>query len=268
MTRSVTSAQMPPPQAQLMDRMYRVQRYFYDITRKYYLLGRDRLIARMGVSPSDKVLEIGCGTARNLVALARKHPGAQFFGVDAANVMIETACKKVAGNGLDGRIHLRQGLAEGLDAGGWFGVPAFDRIFFSYSLSMIPTWQAALEAALGNLKPEGELWIVDFWDLGGYPRVAGKVLAAWLELFHVRHRPELLVHLNELQSSGRGELSLEPIGRRYAYLRAVRQKRAIRFSILIVIIIIILILILHSDCAELKDEGKNMITIKIMIKSL
>ena len=26
-----------------MDKMYRHQRYFYDLTRKYYLLGRDRL---------------------------------------------------------------------------------------------------------------------------------------------------------------------------------------------------------------------------------
>ena len=174
MTRSVTSAQMPPPQAQLMDRMYRVQRYFYDITRKYYLLGRDRLIARMGVSPSDKVLEIGCGTARNLVALARKHPGAQFFGVDAANVMIETACKKVAGNGLDGRIHLRQGLAEGLDAGGWFGVPAFDRIFFSYSLSMIPTWQAAWRRRSGISNPRGNCGSSIFGIWEGIPEWRGK----------------------------------------------------------------------------------------------
>ena len=35
----------PPCHAALMDRLYRRQRHFYDLTRKYYLLGRDRLIA-------------------------------------------------------------------------------------------------------------------------------------------------------------------------------------------------------------------------------
>ena len=35
--------------AQSMDRMYRAQRHIYDLTRKFYLLGRDRMI---GVSRS------------------------------------------------------------------------------------------------------------------------------------------------------------------------------------------------------------------------
>jgi len=201
-----------------MDRMYRVQRYFYDVTRKYYLLGRDRLISRMPVSASDCVLEIGCGTGRNLVALARKHPGARFFGLDAANVMIETAQRKIAGNGLTRNIRLRQGLAEDLNASTWFDVPAFDRVFFSYTLSMIPTWTAAIEAALANLRPGGELWVVDFWDQAGYPKPLAKLLEQWLALFHVHHRPELLAYLGRLESEGRGILTLEPIGRRYAYL--------------------------------------------------
>src|SRR5690242_4413087 len=33
--------------AELMDRLYRRQRHVYDATRKYYLLGRDRLIVRL-----------------------------------------------------------------------------------------------------------------------------------------------------------------------------------------------------------------------------
>jgi S-adenosylmethionine-diacylgycerolhomoserine-N-methlytransferase len=201
-----------------MDRMYRFQRYFYDITRKYYLFGRDRLIARMPVSDGDRVLEIGCGTARNLILLAKKHPRANFFGVDAANVMIETAQEKIASKNLGQNIHLRQGLAEDLNAQTWFNVPAFDRIFFSYSLSMIPTWPQALEAALANLKPTGELWVVDFWDQAGYPKMLANLLKKWLILFHVQHRPELLEYLRKLESDGRGKLTLEPVGQRYAYL--------------------------------------------------
>ncbi len=153
-----------------MDQMYRMQRYFYDFTRKYYLFGRDRLISRMSVGEADCVIEIGCGTGRNLILLARRHPSATFYGIDAANVMIDTANAKVTHAGLSSNIILRQGLAEDVDAKNWFGVTGFDRVFFSYSLSMIPTWPAALETGLVNLKPGGELWVVDFWDQSGYPR--------------------------------------------------------------------------------------------------
>ena len=56
--------------AELMDRIYRRQRHLYDFTRKYYLLGRDRLIHRLSPPAGSRVLEIGCGTARNLVVAA------------------------------------------------------------------------------------------------------------------------------------------------------------------------------------------------------
>ncbi|NOT46792.1 MAG: methyltransferase type 12, partial [Acidobacteria bacterium] len=63
-----------------MDRMYRLQRYFYDITRKYYLLGRDQLLKQMDVQPGEHVLEVGCGTARNLIVLSRHQPQAHLYG--------------------------------------------------------------------------------------------------------------------------------------------------------------------------------------------
>jgi S-adenosylmethionine-diacylgycerolhomoserine-N-methlytransferase len=217
---SLSEASVPAGEVQVqsMDSMYRLQRYFYDFTRKYYLFGRDRLIARMPVAEGHRVVEVGCGTGRNLVLLARRHPDAHFYGLDAAHVMIETAQKKIAGNQLSQNIFVRQGLAEELNANAWFNIPAFERVFFSYSLSMIPTWPAALDTALNNLADGGELWIVDFWDQGGYPWPFPKMLRAWLSLFHVHHRPELLDYLRNLEASGLGKLTLESIGNRYAYL--------------------------------------------------
>ncbi len=61
--------------AEAMDGIYRWQRWIYDLTRKYYLLGRDRLIADLDAADGASVLEIGWGTGRNLVAAARRYPG-------------------------------------------------------------------------------------------------------------------------------------------------------------------------------------------------
>ncbi|MEO0441817.1 MAG: SAM-dependent methyltransferase, partial [Pseudomonadota bacterium] len=58
--------------ARLMDRVYRSQSGLYDVTRKYYLLGRDQLIRDLAPPPGGRVLEIGCGTARNLICAARQ----------------------------------------------------------------------------------------------------------------------------------------------------------------------------------------------------
>lgn len=41
----------------------------YGLTRRYYLLGRDELLDRIAARPAGHVLEVGCGTARNLRVL-------------------------------------------------------------------------------------------------------------------------------------------------------------------------------------------------------
>ena len=70
--------------AATMDRMYRHQRHVYDATRKFYLFGRDRLIRELAPAPGDRLLEIGCGTARNLIRVARRHPQVALYGIDAS----------------------------------------------------------------------------------------------------------------------------------------------------------------------------------------
>jgi S-adenosylmethionine-diacylgycerolhomoserine-N-methlytransferase len=207
-----------------MDRMYRLQRFIYDASRKYYLLGRDRLLREMELRPGDRVLEIGCGTARNLIVLARQRPEVLCYGLDASNEMLDTAANKVRRRGLESRIVLRACYAEELDHARTFGLAEpFDAAFFSYSLSMIPTWPQAITAALANLKPRATLYVVDFWDQGGWPRWFRALLKTWLDLFHVVHRPELLEHLRELDARGVGRLTLEPVAGRYAYLAKFRK---------------------------------------------
>jgi S-adenosylmethionine-diacylgycerolhomoserine-N-methlytransferase len=174
-----------------MDAIYRTQRHFYDLTRKYYLLGRDRLIRHLSPPPGGSVLEIGCGTGRNLIVAARAWPDAHFFGIDISEAMLETARAKVAKAGLSNRITLAQGDATAFDAQALFGRPAFDRVFQSYTLSMIPDWQGAIREAAAKLAPGGRLDIVDFGQQNGLPRLWRKLLFAWLAKFDVTPRATL-----------------------------------------------------------------------------
>ena len=207
-----------------MDAMYRWTRYVYDFTRKYYLLGRDRLLRGMILQPDDRVLEIGCGTARNLIRLARQRPDIRCFGLDASTEMLATAAAQVKSRRLDERITLAHCLAENLDCAKTFGLDApFDAAFFSYSLSMIPTWLQAMDAALANIKRGGVLYVVDFWDQAGWPRWFRFLLRRWLERFHVQYRPELLDHLRELDENGLGTLTLHSVAGNYAYIATFRK---------------------------------------------
>src|SRR5215813_4815856 len=104
-----------------MDRMYRHQRHVYDLSRKYYLLGRDRMIARLAPAPGQSVLEIGCGTGRNLIAAARCYPRACFHGLDVSAAMLATARRSLARAGLSARIRLAQADATAVDAAALFG---------------------------------------------------------------------------------------------------------------------------------------------------
>lgn len=207
-----------------MDQMYRWTRYVYDFTRKYYLLGRDRLLREMELQPGDRVLEIGCGTARNLILLAQMRPNVRCYGLDVSNEMLATAAAKVRSYGIESRITLKHCFAEQLDHRATFGLDEpFDAAFFSYSLSMIPTWPQAIDAALANLKPKAALYVVDFWDQADLPAWFRSLLKRWLDLFHVHYRPELIEHLRKLDADGVGKLTLESVAGRYAYLATFRK---------------------------------------------
>src|SRR3546814_6356021 len=93
----------------LMDSIYRRQRHIYDLSRKFYLLGRDGLIADLAPPPGGAVLEIGCGTGRNLIAVGKAWPEARLYGVDISAAMLETARKAVTKAGMADRVVLAQG---------------------------------------------------------------------------------------------------------------------------------------------------------------
>lgn len=205
-----------------MDRMYRLQRYFYDATRKYYLLGRDRLLDEMDVKPGEHVLEAGCGTARNLIILAKRHPKAHFYGLDASSAMLETAQAKADAAGVK-NITLKTALADDFRFDSTFELAKpFDKIFFSYSISMIPPWRESIENALQSLAPGGSLYIVDFYDQRDLPGFFARLLKWWLSKFHVTHWEGLMPFLEEMRE--RYDVKIEPLYRRYSFLAQISPK--------------------------------------------
>ena len=199
--------------ASAMDSMYRFTRHIYDLTRKPYLLGRDELIASLGPDAGVTILEMGCGTGRNLIAAARAYPSAMLYGFDISEEMLKTARASVTKAGLTHRIHLVQGDATQFDAKAAFGIGAFDRVYFSYALSMIPPWQAALAQGLALTGSNGRFAVVDFGFCEGLGGAFRALLHGWLGLFHVSPRQELESELRSLATAtGRTCVFRRPYG--------------------------------------------------------
>ena len=206
-----------------MDKMYRHQRYFYDFTRKYYLLGRDKLIAEMDIKRGENILEVGCGTGRNLTILANKYPDTNFYGLDASAVMLETAQKKIDVKGLK-NVKLQKALADDYTFEKTFSQKEpFDSIYFSYSISMIPTWKESIQNALSNLKTGRSFYIVDFYDQRDMPIWFQKILQSWLRQFHVKYPKELIPYLKALEREKIGSLAVKPIYKSYSFLAEFKQ---------------------------------------------
>jgi S-adenosylmethionine-diacylgycerolhomoserine-N-methlytransferase len=210
--------------ARLMDDIYRGQRHFYDVTRRYFLLGRKDLIEGLAPPPGSSVLEVGCGTAWNLIEAAEHHPHAQLHGLDISRLMLTTAARKVATAGLSARIQLAEADATTFKPAELFGRLTFDRVFISYALSMIPGWRDAIDRAARALSVGGELHIVDFGRCEGLPRLFQTALHAWLAQFNVEPRRDLEPAIARIAA----RLDLEPefmqLYRGYATLAVLRPR--------------------------------------------
>lgn len=208
-----------------MDNMYRWTRHVYDASRKYYLLGRDKLIKDLDPNPNDIIVEAGCGTARNLVKMAKTHPTCHFFGFDASDEMLKTAFQSLDKENMVEDVPIAQGYAQNFDPKYTFGLEQQPNTYvFSYALSMIPPWKESVDHTLKLLNEGGEIHVVDFGDQAGLPEWFRKFLYWWLDKFGVHFRPELLEYFKELEAAGKVDLKIEHLYKGYSYY-AVLTKR-------------------------------------------
>lgn len=166
-----------------LNRYYRLTHHVYDLSRKYFLFGRDTALDRLLAGDWTTLVEIGPGTGRNLARLHRRRPGATLGGLEASDVMRAHARRRCPW------ARIEAGFAEDADLGAVLGAPP-QRILMSYCLSMFTDRDRAIENARRHLAPGGELWVVDFSDRAGFPGLRG-----FLSAFHVAAVPdELLRH--------------------------------------------------------------------------
>lgn len=210
--------------AALMNRLYRVQRRWgiYDTTRRYYLLGRDPMIEALGPPPGGSVLEIGCGTGRNLVVAARRYPEARFHGIDISTEMLAAAGRALEKARLAGRVRLAHADAAAFDAQRTFRQDGYDRIFISYAVSMIPQWRTVMAQAVRRLTPRGELHVVDFGDMAGLPAWCKAAMHGWLGWHHVTPRADLFEVASSLAFSAGGAARERRLHHGYSWISVIR----------------------------------------------
>ena len=113
-----------------MDAIYRHQRFIYDLTRRNYLIGRDALISELDPPVGGSVLEVGCGTARNLICAARMYPSARFYGIDVSHEMLKTAQASIARTSKPSAIRVAHADATSFCARDLFGLDGHLRVSF------------------------------------------------------------------------------------------------------------------------------------------
>ena len=218
--------------AERLQAFYRPQAAHYDAFRERLLHGREELIRRLMPPEGATVVELGGGTGRNLEYFgARLLEFKRVEVVDLCPALLEQARRRCA---------RWPGIAYPIEADAAAYRPAqpVDCVYFSYALTMIPDWRAALDNALAMLRPGGLLGVVDFYlaprhHVAGLARQGVLARGFWPRWFgydgvrlDARHLPHLLERteplVNEQRSAGVPYLP----GLRAPYFVYIGHKRA------------------------------------------
>jgi S-adenosylmethionine-diacylgycerolhomoserine-N-methlytransferase len=142
-----------------MESFYAGQASAYDKFRQRLLPGRDEMLRALGELRGDVWVDMGGGTGGNLEFLGERISHLQkAYVVDLSPSLLEVAGKRIE--------RMQWDNAAVVEADATTYVPPegqVDLVTFSYSLTMIPDWFAALEHAWSILRPGGRIGIVDFY---------------------------------------------------------------------------------------------------------
>jgi S-adenosylmethionine-diacylgycerolhomoserine-N-methlytransferase len=144
--------------AERMDNFYRGQSAGYDAFRERLLHGRSELIERVTANAGGTWVDLGGGTGANLAFAGHRLPAfKQVYIVDLARSLLKVADDRAAERGWTNV------STVAADATRYSPPGPVDLVTFSYSLTMIPDWFAAIDRAWEMLRPGQYLGVVDFY---------------------------------------------------------------------------------------------------------
>lgn len=172
--------------AERMENFYGGQAEAYDDFRRRLLKGREEMLRSIPWPEQGGVwVDMGGGTGFNIATMEAVVPKLEkVYLVDLASSLLQVARKRFDEKGWN---HVEtveadattfspnpRGVTVATEKPDAIGEGQADIVTFSYSLTMIPDWFAALENAIRILKPGGVIGVVDFYVSRKFPMESRK----------------------------------------------------------------------------------------------
>ncbi len=174
-----------------LEAFYAPQAGHYDGFRERLLPGRRELLVWLAPSPGERIVELGAGTGRNPAFL-----GPQV--ADLGELTLVDLCPSLLAQARQRWAHAGNVHVVEADACTWQPPAPVDAVYFSYALSMIPDWHAAMANAVAMLRPGGRLAVVDFTLLPQQSALAKHFWRRWFGHDGVHLNEEHGARLREL----------------------------------------------------------------------
>jgi S-adenosylmethionine-diacylgycerolhomoserine-N-methlytransferase len=162
-----------------LESFYAGQAAGYDRFRQRLLQGRSELWDAIPVPADGTWVDMGGGTGQNLERFGERiRDLKKVYVVDLCAPLLDVARQRIRHHGWSN--------VEVVEADATRFQPAehsVDVVTFSYSLTMIPDWFAALQQAHRLLRPGGLIGVVDFYVSRKYPRKGRQRHAWWTRTF-------------------------------------------------------------------------------------
>ncbi len=160
--------------AQRMENFYSGQAKAYDDFRKRLLHGREALYERIARGRNGTWVDMGGGTGANLEFIGPAiSQFSKVYVVDLASSLLKVSDERAKARGWGNVVSVTS------DATTWQPEEGqADVVTFSYSLTMIPDWFAAIENAMRILRPGGVVGVVDFYVARKHP-AEGRAKHSW-----------------------------------------------------------------------------------------
>jgi SAM-dependent methyltransferase len=180
---------------------------------------REEYVGLLGITPGERVLDIGCGSGAVTRTLARRvAPGGRAVGMDASAALLEVARELANKAGLGATIEFKEGDCRALP----FPDASFDAVVAATTLSHVPDPARALAEMVRVTRPGGRVGVFDVdgdLTLFAHPDreltrriVTGYSDLGWVNGLLARRLPALLADLGVVNVRARGFMPLETGG--------------------------------------------------------